>query len=576
MINATQSARGTGPSLSGAGLSADGASGAPLLELDDLHVRYRTSRGHVDAVRGVSLSIAAGETVAIVGESGSGKSTTAHAIIRMLAASAEIPAGAIRFGGVDLANASNSELRAVRGREIGFVPQDPTVSLNPVKRLGDQVGEVLRIHGLADRRSAAVAAVEALAQAGIPDPELRARQYPHELSGGLRQRVLIAIAVIARPRLLLADEPTSALDVTVQAQLLDHLDALQEQLGMGMLLITHDLGVAADRADRIAVMSQGRIVETGEAAQVLLAPQHPYTRRLIDAAPSLHTTEGMAAPLPRAIDAPAGAPGRDADAPDALVVATDLVKSFDVRDGGGSFRAVDGVGFELRRGETFALVGESGSGKSTTARLVLGLETPTQGRVTFDGVEIAALRGSARRAFRRRAQIVHQNPYASLNPRLTVAQIIRDPLDAFREGTRAERDARVRELIELVALPPESADRRPAELSGGQRQRVAIARALAIKPELIVLDEPVSALDVSVQHQILTLLVDIQRRVGVGYLFISHDLAVVRQIAHRVGVLRFGSLVETGPVDRVLLEPQAEYTRTLIDAIPGSRLAAVD
>ncbi|MGO2112517.1 MAG: dipeptide ABC transporter ATP-binding protein [Pseudoclavibacter sp.] len=557
----------------------------PLLEIADLHVRYSTTHGFVDAVRGVSLALGAGETVAIVGESGSGKSTTAHAIIRMLASNAEIASGSIRFGDRDLANASERELRALRGREIGFVPQDPTVSLNPVKRLGDQVGEVLRIHGLADRKSASVAAIEALAEAGIPDPALRARQYPHELSGGLRQRVLIAIAVIADPTLLIADEPTSALDVTVQAQLLDHLDELQARLGMGMLLITHDLGVAADRADRIVVMSQGRIVETGEAAQVLLAPRHEYTRRLIEAAPSLHTAEGMAAPLDSqatlqnatVADAAAGADAsvreaavRDASADGAapLVDARDLAKTFPVR--GGAFRAVDGVSFDIRRGETYALVGESGSGKSTTARLVLGLDTPTSGAVTFDGVDVAALRGSEKRDFRRRAQIVHQNPYASLNPRLTVAQLIRDPLDAFGEGTRAARDARVRELIELVALPAESADRKPAELSGGQRQRVAIARALAIRPELIVLDEPVSALDVSVQHQILTLLVDIQRRLGVSYLFISHDLAVVRQIAHRVGVLRGGALVEDGSVEHVLLDPQHEYTRALIDAIPGT------
>ncbi|SFR69485.1 peptide/nickel transport system ATP-binding protein [Agromyces sp. CF514] len=551
----------------------------PLLEISNLAVSYRTASGTIEAVRDASLTVHAGETVAIVGESGSGKSTTAHAVVQLLPSSASIARGSVRFEGRDVTKISRVELRGLRGRAIGFVPQDPTVSLNPVQRIGRQVAEVLEIHGLADRRTAAAQAIDALAEAGLPDPERQAQQYPHELSGGMRQRVLIAIALIARPALVIADEPTSALDVTVQRQILDRIDRLKHDLGTAVLLITHDLGVAADRADRIVVMSQGEVVEQGTPAEVLGAPTHPYTRALIAAAPSLDLDAPFAEQV-RVTDAagPADAAGATDAAGQALaaasaplVVAHDLVKEFPVprAAGGGVHRAVDGVSFAIPRGRTLALVGESGSGKSTTARLVLRLAEATSGSVEFDGVDLSALGSGAVRRFRRRAQLVHQNPYASLNPRLPIGRIVSDPLEAFGVGSRAERRRRVEELLDVVALPAGTIDRKPAELSGGQRQRVAIARALALAPDLVVLDEPVSALDVSIQDQILTLLTEIQGEFGVSYLFISHDLAVVRRIAHDVIVLRDGRVVEAGETSRLFRDPREAYTQELLDAIPG-------
>ncbi|MDM7831675.1 dipeptide ABC transporter ATP-binding protein [Cellulomonas edaphi] len=531
-----------------------------LLTVADLAVTYRTRHGDVRAVRDVSLHVDSGETVAVVGESGSGKSTTAAAVVRLLAPAARIERGTIDLLGRDVASASQRELQAVRGLLVGLVPQDPTVSLNPVKRIGEQVAEVLRIHGLADRRVAAVEAVEALRRAGLSDPEIRARQYPHELSGGMRQRVLIAIALVAKPRLLVADEPTSALDVTVQRQILDHLDELTSQTSTGVLLITHDLGVAADRADRIVVMSRGRVVETGTPDEVLGAPREAYTKALLAAAPSLRGARRT--PV-------ASAPA--ADAPAALEV-RGLVKDFPLprSGGGGTLRAVDDVSFRVARGRTLALVGESGSGKSTTARLALRLAEPTAGQVLVGGDDVSHTRGSALRALRRQMQVVYQNPYSSLDPRWTVERIVAEPLRAFGVGDRRERAARAAELAELVALPASVLRRRPAELSGGQRQRVAIARALSVRPDLVVLDEPVSALDVSVQAQILDLLGELQRELGVTYLFISHDLAVVRQVAHEVVVLQHGRVVESGDVEHVFASPQHAYTAELLAAIPGT------
>ncbi len=531
-----------------------------LLSIRDLTVTYGRGSSARTALHGVSLEVGRGERVAIVGESGSGKSTTAHAVLRLLPAAADLTGGTVRLSGVadgsgdlDLVTATDRQVRSVRGVRIGFVPQDPTVSLNPVTRIGTQVAEVLRIHGLATGAEARERAVEELRRAGIDRPELRARQYPHELSGGMRQRVLIAIALIGDPEMLVADEPTSALDVTVQRTILDHLDRLVAERGTSVLFITHDLGVAADRADRIVVMSEGRIVEQGTPAEVLGAPREAYTRALIAAAPSL---DDVTVSVGRATGLPS-------ERPDPLVVATGLRKSFD------RVTAVDGVDVTVPRGRTLALVGESGSGKSTTARLVLGLERPDAGRVRFDGADVGGTRGAALRAYRRQAQIVQQNPYAALHPRLSVGAVIADPLAAFGIGTRRSRAARAAELLDLVALPSSVLGRRPAELSGGQRQRVAIARALALDPSFIVLDEPVSALDVSVQAQILDLLAELQSALGVSYLFISHDLAVVRRIAHEVSVLRGGRVVEHGDVAQVLHDPQHEYTRALLDAIPG-------
>jgi peptide/nickel transport system ATP-binding protein len=539
-----------------------------LLDITDLAVSYNVRGGTVDAVRGVDLVLQRGETVALVGESGSGKSTTAHAVASLLPAAATVTGGSIRFDGQDLARLGERRMRAIRGRHIGLIPQDPTVSLNPVKRIGDQVAVVLLVHGLADRRSARLAAIDALERAGLPEPAVRARQHPHELSGGMRQRVLIAIAVAAGPRLVIADEPTSALDVTVQRQILDHIEQLTREAGMAVLLITHDLGVAAERADRIAVMSHGRIVELGRPEQILDDPQQAYTQSLIAAAPSLAVGSSTRLDRGRVI-ATADRPVR--------VHVEHLVKEFPLprrRGEHGVLRAVDDVSFTIAAGRTFALVGESGSGKSTTARLLLRLTDPTAGRVVIDGEDVTAARGRALRQLRRRMQVVYQNPYTSLNPRFSVADVISDPLRAFGLGSRADRRRRAAELVDAVALSATVLDRRPAELSGGQRQRVAIARALALEPEIVVLDEPVSALDVSVQAQILDLLATLQGELGLSYLFISHDLAVVRQIAHDVAVMRSGRVVEQGPVDDVFAHPSDPYTRELLAAIPRGRRAA--
>ncbi len=450
----------------------------------------------------------------------------------------------------------------MRGRRIGLVPQDPGVALNPVQKVGVQVAEVLRVHGLAEKRTAHLDAVELLAKAGLPDPAVRAGQYPHELSGGMRQRVLIAIAIAANPQLLIADEPTSALDATVQRLILDHLEHLTRESGTAVLLITHDLGVAADRADRLVVVHGGRIVEQGPVRDVLTEPRDPYTRRLLESAPGLQPVRSAAL---RPAPAEAGPP---------LVEVRDLVKDFPLPRVGRerrTLRAVDGVSFTIARGETLALVGESGSGKSTTARLVLRLADPTSGTVAFDGADITSARGREWRALRRRAQLVYQNPYASLDPRFSVAEVIAEPLRAFRVGDAGARRARAAELVERVALPGAVLDRRPAELSGGQRQRVAIARALALSPDLVVCDEPVSALDVSVQAQVLDLLAELQADAGLTYLFISHDLAVVRRIAHHVGVMRDGRLLELAPTAQLFDAPGHDYTRELLAAIAGQR-----
>jgi peptide/nickel transport system ATP-binding protein len=543
----------------------------PLLSVRDLAISYTTSEGTFTAVEGVEFDVHPGEVVAIVGESGSGKSTSAQAVIGMLARNGTVTGGSIVFDGTDLTALSERQWQEVRGAQIGLVPQDPIVSLNPVKKIGDQVGEVLRIHGLARRRDAAARAVELLEQAGLTDPEARARQYPHQLSGGMRQRVLIAAAMAAKPKLIIADEPTSALDVTVQRQILDHIEQLTRDTGTAMLLITHDLGVAADRADTIVVMSRGRVVESGATARVLQSPQHNYTRTLLSNAPSMSSARlGRSRTTATAPDPVAD---RTVPTPPLLAV-NELSKEFALprtATGPRTLRAVDGVSFELRRGQTLSLVGESGSGKSTTARMVLRLEAPTSGQVDFDGIDVTGLPAREMRQMRRRMQLVYQNPYASLDPRFTVEQIITEPLTAFGIGDKHERASRAAELVEQVALPSAMLRRLPAELSGGQRQRVAIARALALDPEFIVCDEAVSALDVTVQAQILELLVQLQEERALAYLFISHDLAVVRQVSDHVAVMRHGKLVETGSVDAIFGDPQQSYTRELLRAIPGRR-----
>ncbi|WP_430594634.1 dipeptide ABC transporter ATP-binding protein [Isoptericola sp. QY 916] len=549
----------------------------PVLEISGLEVAYRTADGgHRPAVRGVDLRVGAGEVVALVGESGSGKSTTAHAALHLLPRGGEVTAGRLRLDGRDLSGLTEKEWQDVRGRHVGLVPQDPTVSLNPVVRVGDQVAEVLVVHGLVRRADARVRAVELLRQAGVDDPAARARQYPHQLSGGLRQRVLIAIAIAAGPRLIVADEPTSALDVTVQRRILDHLDALARETGTAVLLITHDLGVAADRADRIVVLQDGVVVEEGPAARLLDDPRHPYTRALIAAAPSLASSRLVVGARDGGAreGAAQGGEAPPSSAEPAPVLALDGVRKEFALPRGAERRtlvAVDDVSLAVGPGRTYALVGESGSGKTTTARLALRLERPSAGRVVFRGEDVTAARGRELRSLRRGFQVVYQSPYASLDPRFTVEQIVTEPLRAYGVGDRAERADRVRSLIDDVALPVDVLRRGPRELSGGQRQRVAIARALALRPDLVVLDEPVSALDVSVQAQILELLVRLQAEHGLAYLFVSHDLAVVRQVADQVGVMRRGRIVEQGAADQILLDPQEDYTRELVAAIPGRR-----
>ncbi|XVQ06677.1 dipeptide ABC transporter ATP-binding protein [Spirillospora sp. CA-255316] len=564
----------------------------PLLEVEDLAVRYRGRRGAVAAVESVGFTVAEGETVAIVGESGSGKSTTAHALLGLLPRSAEVVRGRIGFAGQDLARLPERRLRALRGREIGLIPQDPGTSLNPVQRIGPQVAEALRLAGRADRRTAPEHALRLLTDAGLPEPEIRARQYPSQLSGGMRQRALIAIAIAGRPRLIVADEPTSALDVTVQRRILDHIGGLIRASGTSMLLITHDLGIAAERADRVLVMRAGTIVEGGTPAQVLSDPRDPYTRALIEAAPSLADASRPRRERPSVVltgtpgdpfaeqgagpgDEPGAVPVQAGEGP--VVRVEGLVKEFRLPRSsghGGTLRAVDDVSFAIPRGRTFGLVGESGSGKSTTARLILRLADPTEGRVYLGEDDITESRGAGQRLLRRRMQIVQQNPFASLDPRRTVGQIVTDPLASFGLGSRAQRRRRAAELADLVALPSSVLGRRPGELSGGQRQRVAIARALVLNPELVVCDEPVSALDVSIQAQILDLLAALQAALGVSYLFISHDLAVVRHIADEVGVLHRGRLVETGPTEQIFAGAGHAYTRELLAAIPGRRRPA--
>ncbi|MEV0042269.1 ABC transporter ATP-binding protein [Nocardia rhamnosiphila] len=525
----------------------------PLLQVEDLVVEYRTAAASTTAVDGISLTIGTGETVAVVGESGSGKSSLAHAVIGLLSGAGAVTAGSVTFAGERLDRLPARGWRRIRGAQIGLVPQDPAVSLNPVLRIGDQVAETLRIHGRADRRTAAAEAIRILTEAGIDRPALRARQFPQDLSGGQRQRVLIGIALACGPRLVIADEPTSALDVTVQRRILDHLAGRTAESGTAVLLITHDLGVAADRADRIVVMRHGRIVESGTAAEVFTEPRHEYTRRLLAAASGTGRTR-------RPARAPAATP---------LLSARGLHKSFRVARGT-TLAAVTDVSLTVDRGETLAIVGESGSGKSTTARIIARLEQPDRGTVEFDGTDIGGLRGARLRAWRRRVQIVYQNPYASLNPKLTVGAIIAEPLRAFGVGDRPTRGDRVAELLDQVALPVSAAHRRPAELSGGQRQRVAIARALALRPDLVILDEPVSALDVSVQEQILGLLDALQTELSLSYLFVSHDLAVVRGMSDRVAVMREGRIVETGRTAEIFEAPRHEFTRELLLAVPGA------
>ena len=611
------------------------SSRAPLLVVDGLDVTFATAAGPVRAVRNVSFTLAEGECLAIVGESGSGKSVTARTLVGLTGGRSSVKAGQITFDGQDLTALTETGWRAVRGREIGLVFQDALVSLDPLRTVGAEVGEPLRTHRRSlTRTEIHDEVITLLSNVGIPDPEQRARQYPHQLSGGLRQRALIASAIAAEPRLVLADEPTTALDVTVQAQVLDLLEQLK-QGGTTLLLISHDLAVVARLADRIAVMHGGLIVEQGPAGQLLSNPQHPYTQALIAAVPSIHakgttlsadTVEQPAAGpggcpyavrclradqrCREALPARAGnesenepahqslcwhpGPGPGGPSPAAgstssalatikisttaapLVPATAADPLLDVDAISKRFRSPDGswydavqdVSFQLRRGETLGLVGESGSGKTTAARIVLGLLAPDSGSVRFDGGPWSELRERDRRTRRRRIQAVYQDPLGSFDPRYTVARILGEAtaLAGVRRG--ADRKTRISELLDQVDLPHGLLGRRPRELSGGQRQRVAIARALAPTPDILVCDEPVSALDVSIQAQILDLLAALQRDLQMALLFISHDLGVIHHVSDQIAVMKDGRIVESGAVGDVFSNPTAEYTRELLAAVP--------
>ncbi|GAA1858350.1 ABC transporter ATP-binding protein [Myceligenerans crystallogenes] len=570
--------------------TAQGAQAADdvVLRVEDLAVDFRTEGGAARAVRGANLTVRRGETVAIVGESGSGKTTLAMAVLGLLASNGSVAEGHIWFRGEDLGKVSAQRLASLRGTDLGLVPQDPMTNLDPVMPIGRQIDEGLIDNGLRrPGRDARGRTVELLSEAGLPDAARRASQYPHEFSGGMRQRALIAMGLSGRPALLVADEPTSALDVTVQRGILDQLSDLTHELGTAVLLITHDLGLAAERADQVVVMYRGEIVEQGPAREVLMNPHHEYTKRLMASAPSLASRRieiarerGLEEVLQEALLAPeaeaeAAAGQAGAEAP--LVSVRDATKVFRIRGRGllgrgKDFTAVDGVSLDVPRGSTVAVVGESGSGKSTLARMILDIEPPTSGTITFDGEPVGGRTQAARIAYRRRVQPVFQDPYSSLDPMYSVFRAIEEPLRAHAYGDQAARRERVEELADQVALGKGLLRRFPSELSGGQRQRVAIARALALRPELVVCDEAVSALDVVVQAQILRLLAGLQEELGLTYLFITHDLAVVRQIADRVLVMQDGRLVEEGTVDEVFDSPRTGYTRALLDAIPGKDL----
>jgi len=531
------------------------AEAAPLLSVQDLSVAY----GRTPVVHDVSFSIPRGGSLALIGESGSGKSTIARSVLRLLPRGAGRANGRVEFAGDDLLGLSEARFRPFRGRRLGFVPQDPSNALNPVRTIGAQAREAAALSGITDAGAQRDAILDVFARVGLPDPRRVYDSYPHQLSGGMLQRVLIGLAVLPRPELLVADEPTSALDVTIQKRILDLLGDLRDELGIGLLLITHDLAIAAERTDEIVVLKDGRVQEAGPTREVFAAPVSPYTVQLQADAPALNPDRYRRADE-RGVDA------WTTDTTSTRIDVHDVSKSFVVD--GTAHAAVSGVSFRVPPGTTHALVGESGSGKTTTVRLLLGLEAPDAGDIVVDGETVTGRSEAELRGIRRHLQLVYQNPFTSLDPTWSVGRIVREPLDQYRVGTRAERSAKVAEALDAVGLSPQLARRRPDALSGGQRQRVAIARALVLEPDVIVLDEPTSALDVTVQAGVFEVLLRLQRERGLTYLFVSHDLALVRQIADTVSVLKNGRVIEAGRVADVLSHPREEYTRALVDAIP--------
>ncbi len=533
----------------------DAMSQEAVLQFKDLDVKFKTEFGRVHAVKGLTLDVRPGEVVALVGESGSGKSVTATTALGLLPGNASI-LGETIVANQSIGKLNGKQMRNVRGNHVAMVFQEPMTALNPVIRVGEQLTEAMEVHGVAFGKEAWARAVDLLKAVGIPNAERRAKQYPHELSGGMRQRVVIAMALSCDPAVIIADEPTTALDVTVQADILDLLRSLKDKLNTGILLITHNMGVVADMADRVAVMFKGEIVEQGTSEEVLLHPQHPYTKRLLDAVPHLGVGHGQFG--------------------EAVNPVTSTEKALEVenfvveykRTGKKPFRAVDDVTFDCRRGEIVGLVGESGSGKSTIGRALLGLIPVASGQAKVLGSDLTKVKGRELKELRSRIGVIFQDPAASLNPRLPVGDVIAEPLVVHNRGNAESRRQRVYELLDAVRLPRSAYNRYPHELSGGQRQRVSIARALTLSPDLLVADEPTSALDVSVQASVLEMFTELQKEFGFACLFISHDLAVIDSLAHRVVVLQYGKVVEKGTREDVLLSAQEEYTQRLLAAAP--------
>jgi len=554
---------------------------SPILDVQNLRTEFRSPGGWQPAVHDLSLQIHANETLAVVGESGSGKSVTALSILRLLPPGARIAQGSIRFDGRDLTRLDEAAMADIRGNRIAMVFQEPMTSLNPTMTVGEQIAESLSIHRSMSHTAARAEALALLDRVRIPSARRRLDEFPHQFSGGMRQRVMIAIALACRPKLLIADEPTTALDVTIQAQILQLIKELQDEEKMGVLFITHDMGVVAEIADRAVVMRRGDVVEAGTCRDIFARPQHPYTRTLLFAVPKLGAMGGSDRPTPfpemdehgttTTPPVPETDTVRREEEP--LLQVRNLTTRFDIR--GGLFRgirgrvhAVENVSFDVRAGETLALVGESGCGKSTTGRSILHLETPSSGEVLIGGRSLSSLSKSSLQAERCRMQMIFQDPYASLDPRQTVGAAIAEPMLVHGLADRQTARRRVAALLDQVGLPAGVAGRYPHEFSGGQRQRICIARALGMEPRLIVADESVSALDVSIKAQIVNLLLDLQARLGLAYLFISHDMAVVERVSHRVAVMYLGEVVEIGPRAQVFGNPQHPYTRKLLSAVP--------
>ncbi len=558
----------------------DGSMAGPIARIENLRVEFQTKSGTVVGVEDVSFDIGPGETVCVVGESGSGKSVSSLSLMRLVEyGGGDIAGGRLLFdrrdgGEIDLAQTDQTTMRAIRGDEIGMIFQEPMTALNPVFTVGRQLTEGLRVHRGMSRTQAEERALELLREVRIPEPERRLKQYPHELSGGMRQRVVIAMAMACRPRLLIADEPTTALDVTIQAEILALMDRLKRETGTAVMFITHDMAVVAQMADRVVVMFRGNKVEEGPVAQIFEAPQHPYTKALLAAVPKLGEMTGTDLPSPMKL---LGRENQNLDpipgSDEVLLRVENLTTRFAVK--GGFFRrtvanvhAVEDISFTLNKGQTLSLVGESGCGKSTAGRSILRLVEPLSGKIDVDGVDVMALSPGQLRNERREMQMIFQDPFASLNPQLQLADQVAEPIHNYGTATGSAVHDIVANLFDRVELPRSFMRRFPHELSGGQRQRIAIARALALNPKLIVSDEAVSALDVSVQAQVLNLMMELQADLGLSYLFISHDMAVVERVSHKVGVMYLGRIVEIGPRRAVFEDPQHPYTRALMKAVP--------